>query len=142
MEARTILRLTMSGSVKMLSSSGGAEPAAEQELDVSVVIPCLNEEKSVATVVRKALAGIAAAGLSGEVVVADNNSEDASRERAQEAGARVVVEARRGYGSAYLAGLAAARGCHGWGLRPRPAPAAIGSGLQRPARRAGGGTRK
>jgi glycosyltransferase involved in cell wall biosynthesis len=92
------------------TSSGGAELAAEQELDVSVVIPCLNEEESVATVVKKALAGIAAAGLSGEVVVADNNSEDASRRRAQEAGARVVVEPRRGYGSAYLAGLAAARG--------------------------------
>lgn len=84
--------------------------SAEDELDVSVVIPCLNEEDSVATVVAKALAGIAAAGLRGEVVVADNGSEDASRERAEAAGARVVVEPRRGYGSAYLAGLAAARG--------------------------------
>ena len=65
----------MSGShIEVLSSSGRAEQAAEQGLDVSVVIPCLNEEESVATVVRKALAGIAAAGLSGEVVVADNNS--------------------------------------------------------------------
>ena len=80
------------------------------ELDVSVVIPCLNEEESVATVVEKAFAGIAAAGLRGEVIVADNNSEDASRERAAAAGARVVVEPRRGYGSAYLAGLQAARG--------------------------------
>ena len=88
-----------------------AEQSREgEEFDVSVVIPCLNEEDSVATVVQKALAGIAAAGLRGEVVVADNGSEDASRERAEAAGARVIVEPRRGYGSAYLAGLAAARG--------------------------------
>src|SRR5262245_53346394 len=80
------------------------------EVDISVVIPCLNEEDSVAIVVTKALQGIAATGLTGEVIVADNNSEDASRERALEAGARGVVEPRRGYGSAYLAGLAAARG--------------------------------
>ena len=50
-----------------------AEPEL-QELDVSVVIPCLNEEGSVATVVEKALAGIAAAGLRGEVIVADSFS--------------------------------------------------------------------
>lgn len=87
-----------------------ADLGAGEELDVSVVIPCLNEEAAVATVVEKALAGIAAAGLRGEVVVADNGSEDASRERAAAAGARVVVELRRGYGSAYLAGLEAARG--------------------------------
>ena len=80
------------------------------ELDVSVVIPCLNEEDSVAIVVEKALVGIAAAGLRGEVIVSDNGSEDASRERAEAAGARVILEPRRGYGSAYLAGLAAARG--------------------------------
>ena len=61
-------------------------------------------------VVAKALAGIEATGLRGEVVVVDNASEDASRARAEESGARVVFEPRRGYGSAYLAGLAAARG--------------------------------
>jgi hypothetical protein len=83
---------------------------AVDELDVSVVIPCLNEENSVAIVVEKALAGIAAAGLRGEVIVSDNGSEDASRERAEAAGARVIIEPRRGYGSAYLAGLQAARG--------------------------------
>jgi hypothetical protein len=79
-------------------------------LDISVVIPCLDEEQSVATVVTKALAGIAATGLTGEVIVADNGSDDASRECAAAVGARVIREERRGYGSAYLAGLAAARG--------------------------------
>jgi glycosyltransferase involved in cell wall biosynthesis len=83
---------------------------AEAKLDVSVIIPCLNEERSVAAVVENAWAGIAASGLRGEVIVVDNGSTDASRERAEEAGARVVVEPRRGYGSAYLAGLAEARG--------------------------------
>ena len=80
------------------------------EPDVSVVIPCLDEAATVATVVEKARAGIAAAGLTGEVIVVDNGSTDASAERAAAAGADVVREPRRGYGSAYLAGLERARG--------------------------------
>ncbi len=59
---------------------------------------------------RKALKGIAASGLSGEVVVADNGSTDGSIESAKEAGARVVHEPRKGYGSAYLRGFKEARG--------------------------------
>lgn len=91
-------------------SAAGAAPGAEDGIDVSVVIPCLNEAASVATVVGKALAGLAAAGVRGEVIVADNGSTDGSPALAEAAGARVVHETRRGYGSAYLAGLAAARG--------------------------------
>lgn len=87
-----------------------AEATPGGELDVSVVIPCLNEEASVAKVVENAWAGITASALRGEVIVVDNGSEDASGERAAEAGARVVLEHRRGYGSAYLAGLQASRG--------------------------------
>jgi glycosyltransferase involved in cell wall biosynthesis len=97
-------------STKLAAPGGKADIGAATEPDVSVVIPCLNEEDSVAVVIEKALAGFTAAGLRGEIVVADNGSEDASRERAEAAGARVIVEPRRGYGSAYLAGLAAARG--------------------------------
>jgi glycosyltransferase involved in cell wall biosynthesis len=77
---------------------------------VSVVIPCLNEETNIEECVRRAWAGIEAAGVPGEVIVADNASEDRSAEIARAAGARVVPEPRRGYGSAYLAGFAAARG--------------------------------
>ncbi|WP_307874511.1 glycosyltransferase family 2 protein [Frankia nepalensis] len=77
---------------------------------VSVVMPCLNEQESVGACVRAALAGIAAAGVTGEVVVADNGSTDESVRAATEAGAWVVREPRRGYGNAYLAGFAAARG--------------------------------
>jgi Glycosyl transferase family 2 len=77
---------------------------------VSVVIPCLNEAANIercVTAAREALAGM---GVSGEVVVADNDSEDDSAALAQRAGARVVHERRRGYGSAYMAGFAASRG--------------------------------
>jgi hypothetical protein len=79
-------------------------------VEVSFVIPCLNEEASVGGVVAEAAAVLERAGIEGEVVVVDNGSEDASAERAAAAGARVVREPRRGYGSAYLAGIDAARG--------------------------------
>ena len=72
---------------------------------VSVVIPCLNEAENIETCVTAALEAIERMGVRGEVVVADNNSEDDSARLAEQAGARVVVERRRGYGSAYLAGL-------------------------------------
>jgi glycosyltransferase involved in cell wall biosynthesis len=77
---------------------------------LSVVIPCLNEAENIEECVRRALAAIEGGGFTGEVVVADNNSTDGSGELAERAGARVVHEARPGYGSAYLAGFAAARG--------------------------------
>lgn len=77
---------------------------------MSVVLPCLNEEETVGAVVDEAFAGLAAAGLTGEVIVVDNGSTDLSAELASARGARVVREERRGYGSAYLSGLAAARG--------------------------------
>jgi hypothetical protein len=79
---------------------------------VSVVIPCLNEEENIEACVRSALDAMEQAGIDGEVVVADNASEDRSAELATAAGARVVREERRGYGSAYLAGFAAARGTY------------------------------
>jgi glycosyltransferase involved in cell wall biosynthesis len=77
---------------------------------VSVVIPCLNEAQNISACVAAARAAIERMGVVGEVVVADNDSEDDSARLAEEAGARVVVERRRGYGSAYLAGFAASRG--------------------------------
>lgn len=79
-------------------------------VEVSIVIPCLNEAAGIAQVVGEAWACMSAAGLSGEVIVVDNASEDDSAALARAAGATVVTEARRGYGSAYLAGLATARG--------------------------------
>jgi glycosyltransferase involved in cell wall biosynthesis len=84
--------------------------APEIEPLVTVVIPCLNEAENIERCVRTALAVMERHGIEGEVVVADNASEDGSGALAQAAGARVVLEPRRGYGSAYLAGFAAARG--------------------------------
>src|SRR5271165_4690401 len=77
---------------------------------VSVVIPCLNEAENIEACVTAALQALERMGVQGEVVVADNDSEDDSAQLAAKAGARVVVEHRRGYGSAYLAGFAASRG--------------------------------
>jgi glycosyltransferase involved in cell wall biosynthesis len=77
---------------------------------VSVVIPCLNEAETIAECVARARTTLGKAGLEGEVLVVDNGSTDASGELARAAGALVVEEPRRGYGSAYLAGLAVARG--------------------------------
>jgi glycosyltransferase involved in cell wall biosynthesis len=86
--------------------------AADGEPTVSVVIPCLNEEGNIERCVRIALEVMERSGIHGEVVVADNASEDRSAELAAAAGARVVHEPRRGYGSAYMAGFAAARGAY------------------------------
>jgi glycosyltransferase involved in cell wall biosynthesis len=80
------------------------------EPQISVVIPCLNEEEAVGTVVELAWAGIERSGRTGEVIVVDNGSTDASAAVARAAGATVVHEPRRGYGRAYLTGIEAARG--------------------------------
>src|SRR5450755_2215400 len=77
-------------------------------LDVSVVIPCLNEANSLAFCINKAAAVFHSAGLRGEVLVADNGSTDNSVAIAGEHGARVVAVAERGYGAALRAGIAAA----------------------------------
>jgi glycosyltransferase involved in cell wall biosynthesis len=88
-----------------------ARPArAGEAIEVSVVIPCLNEAKGIETVVSKAREALERGSLTGEVIVVDNGSSDGSPQVAQRAGARVVHEPRRGYGSAYLAGFAQARG--------------------------------
>src|SRR5713101_8568562 len=80
------------------------------DLELSVVMPCLNERATVGTCVKKALGAMERHGIRGEVVVADNGSTDGSQQIAAEAGARVVRVETRGYGSALRAGIAAARG--------------------------------
>jgi hypothetical protein len=86
----------------------GVDGAGSVEL--SVVLPCLNEAETVATCVRKAMSFLLLHGVSGEVIVADNGSTDGSQVLAAAAGARVVPVPQRGYGSALMGGILAARG--------------------------------
>jgi glycosyltransferase involved in cell wall biosynthesis len=83
---------------------------ATPTLELSVVMPCLNEADTVATCVRKARRALADARVEGEVIVADNGSTDGSTRLAEGAGARVVAVPERGYGAALMGGIAAARG--------------------------------
>ena len=82
------------------------------ELEVSVVIPCLNEAPTIGPCIRKALDAMAANGINGEVVVSDNGSTDASIEISKAEGARVVSCPTRGYGAALQFGFRHARGKH------------------------------
>jgi hypothetical protein len=77
---------------------------------LSVVLPCLDEEEIIEEVVRNAIAGIERCGRAGEVIVVDNGSSDRSAELARRAGATVISEPLRGYGSALRAGFGQARG--------------------------------
>jgi len=79
-------------------------------LEVTVVMPCLNEADTLATCIRKALAAMRNAGIAGEVVVADNGSTDDSPAIARAEGARFVRIADRGYGAALMGGIEAAHG--------------------------------
>ena len=88
------------------------QPAAEETAApvLSVVMPCLNEARTIGICIRKAQESFERIGISGEVVVADNGSTDGSQRIAEELGARVVPVERRGYGAALTGGIAAARG--------------------------------
>ncbi len=79
-------------------------------LELSIVIPCLNEARTVGTCVRKARDFLVRRGIAGEVIVADNGSTDDSEALARAAGATVVAVATPGYGAAIIGGIEAARG--------------------------------
>ncbi len=81
-----------------------------ETIEVSIVMPCLNEEETLGICIEKAQSTLKSLGYSGEVVIADNGSIDNSVEIAKRLGARVVHQQTRGYGAAYLAGFAAAQG--------------------------------
>ena len=78
--------------------------------ELTILMPCLNEAATVGTCVARARGFLERTGIAGEVLIADNGSDDGSRELAERAGARVVHVAERGYGAALAGGIAAARG--------------------------------
>jgi glycosyltransferase involved in cell wall biosynthesis len=80
------------------------------EIELTVLMPCLNEAETIGACVAKARSYLERAGVSGEVLIADNGSSDGSVGIAERAGARVIREQRKGYGSALRAGIDAARG--------------------------------
>jgi glycosyltransferase involved in cell wall biosynthesis len=97
-------------SSKVLDSTLDTLATAGQPVELSVVMPCLNERETVAVCVRKAMSALRDSGIPGEVIVADNGSTDGSVEVAQAEGARVVNIEQKGYGSALKGGILAARG--------------------------------
>lgn len=80
------------------------------ELELTILMPCLNEAETLATCITKAKAFLDRTGIAGEIVIADNGSTDGSRDIAVANGARIVPVPERGYGAALSGGIAAARG--------------------------------
>lgn len=78
--------------------------------EISVVMPCLDEEKTIGICIEKAMAAMEQMGVRGEIVVSDNGSKDRSVEIAESLGARVVYQPEKGYGHAYLKGIVEAEG--------------------------------
>ena len=83
---------------------------SDMAVEVTVLLPCLNEAETLETCVRKARSSLADLGVDGEVLVSDNGSTDGSQEIARGAGARVVTAPRKGYGAALLTGIEQAHG--------------------------------
>jgi len=79
-------------------------------IELTIVMPCLNEAETLARCIEKAKAGLLAAKVNGEILIADNGSTDGSQQIAEQLGARVVAVAEKGYGSALRGGIAAANG--------------------------------
>ncbi len=90
--------------------AASAPPTANGEVEVSIVMPCLNEAETLGTCIRKATDWMQANHINGEVIIADNGSTDGSQEIARSLGARVIPIEQRGYGSALMGGISAAHG--------------------------------
>ncbi len=84
--------------------------SSENELDLSIVMPCLNEEKTIGACISEAKRFISSHGLNAEIIISDNGSTDNSADIAKELGAAVISEPRRGYGRAIRTGIEHSRG--------------------------------
>ena len=81
-----------------------------ETVQLTILMPCLNEAETIARCIEKARLGIERAGVPGEILIADNGSTDGSQAIAEKLGARVVPVKEKGYGNALRGGIAAARG--------------------------------
>ena len=99
-----------SSSARLQSVESGQRTIAREQILVSAIIPCLNEERTLGICIQKALDAFARRGIKGEVVVGDNGSTDRSVEIAEGLGARVVHQPIKGYGAAISAAAGAAKG--------------------------------
>jgi len=93
-----------------LDSVGPVGDALEGSLELTILMPCLNEAETIEVCVAKAMGFLRRAGISGEVLIADNGSTDGSQKMAEALGARVVQVFERGYGAALMGGMRAAHG--------------------------------
>jgi glycosyltransferase involved in cell wall biosynthesis len=101
---------TIPSASNLVSSVEGSAHVVSAFMELTVVLPCLNEAETLAVCIRKAKASIEGLGIIGEVVIADNGSTDGSQDIARAEGARVVDVPIRGYGAALTAGIADAKG--------------------------------
>lgn len=86
--------------------------SGENTLELSILMPCLNEAETLEICIEKALRSLRELDIVGEVIIADNGSTDGSQDIATKMGARVVPVAAKGYGSALMGGITAARGVY------------------------------
>ncbi len=93
-----------------ITQSSLSDPSSDPE--VSIILPCLNEVKTLESCLRKANLAIATHGLQAEIIVADNGSTDGSQTKAEACGARVIHVEERGYGAALMTGITAAQGTY------------------------------
>jgi len=104
--------LFMPVEARNLEATAGLKPGDNAALELTIVMPCLNEAETLATCIRKAQRSLNELKIIGEIVVADNGSTDGSQEIARQTGTRVILVEDKGYGNALMAGIAAARGTY------------------------------
>src|SRR5277367_5282557 len=100
----------MAGAALKRETVSGGRKSALQPVELTILMPCLNEAETIEVCVRKAMGFLQRYGVAGEVLIADNGSTDGSQAMAEALGARVVAVPEKGYGAALMGGISDARG--------------------------------